>query len=205
MERGIEKNQQELVETRSKGSKESKGRRELIINVWERCMQNRSEEMRKGYFNIKKDRAGNESKIWIPDAREKYINSVITFDIGTKSFHDEKYKKAKEEIIKKASDCFKRWGYKTFKIQRKPKEGYYNQFQYYKKMTGEILMPEIGENGAFIEDISSDGKKYMKDWSVMYHNYMQSLVLIYDEMFEELILLLHRENYLLGETYGDIE
>jgi len=193
----------ELVEVRAKGSKTSKGRKELIINAWEKCMQTRSEEMRKGYFNFKKDRMGNESKTWIPDAREKYINSVIAFDIGTTSIHDSKYLMAKINIMKDAEKCFNKWGWKTFKIKRTPIPQSYNQYQYVKEDDGKIIMPEVGDKGAFVEDIEPNGNIYMRDWSAMCHNYMQSLVLIYDELFAELVLLLHRENYLIGETYKD--
>jgi len=193
----------ELVEVRARGSKSSKGRTELIINAWEKCMLTRSEEMRKGYFNFKKDRVGNETKTWIPDAREKYINSVIAFDIGTTSIHDEKYTNARKEIMKNANECFNHWGWKTFKLLKTPLQNSYNQYQYTKKYDGKIIMPEIGDSGAFVEEVTPDGKIYMKDWGDMCHNYMQSLVLIYDKLFAELVMLLHRENYLVGESYSD--
>ena len=48
----------------------------LLMNALKECSKARSEEMRDGYYNMKFDRLGNAHRVWIPDARDKFIQTV---------------------------------------------------------------------------------------------------------------------------------
>ncbi len=48
----------------------------LLMSALKRVSENRSKEMRDGYYNTKFDRMGNAHKVWIPDSRAEFIESV---------------------------------------------------------------------------------------------------------------------------------
>ena len=48
----------------------------LLMAALKRVSENRSKEMRDGYYNTKFDRMGNAHKVWIPDSRAEFIESV---------------------------------------------------------------------------------------------------------------------------------
>jgi len=84
----------------------------LVMSALRKAMENRSKEMRDGYYNTKFDRLGNAHKVYIPDSRQEFIESVEAllmvqkrdFDPAIngklnriKQKLDEKYKKYCEE------------------------------------------------------------------------------------------------------------
>ena len=48
----------------------------LVMSALKKARENRSQEMRDGYYNIKFDKFGNAHKVWIPDSRQVFIESV---------------------------------------------------------------------------------------------------------------------------------
>lgn len=48
----------------------------LLMSALKRASENRAKEMRDGYYNTKFDRLGNAHKVWVPDSREEFIESV---------------------------------------------------------------------------------------------------------------------------------
>jgi len=48
----------------------------LVMSALRKVMENRSKEMRDGYWNTKFDKFGNAHKVWIPDSRQEFIESV---------------------------------------------------------------------------------------------------------------------------------
>jgi len=179
---------------------EGKTKKQLIMETWNKCNEAGAKEMKRGYYNTKFDRTGNPHKVWVEDTRETYINSVITFDDNMVDSYDEKYRKQKKEIKKKLKDTFDKYGWKEFKVIKRPIDGVHNGFEYVKKNTGIIIMPEPSDGGIIVNDIDSNGKWVKIDWSNRYHQYMQELVLIYRELFRELIKLYGREEGLVGDS-----
>lgn len=51
----------------------------LLMIAMKKCIENGAKEMREGYWNIKSDKFGNLNKVWIPDSRKQFIESVKTF------------------------------------------------------------------------------------------------------------------------------
>lgn len=48
----------------------------LVMSSLRTVMENRSREMRDGYYNTKFDKLGNAHQVWVPDSREVFIESV---------------------------------------------------------------------------------------------------------------------------------
>ena len=182
--------------TGSKGGEISKA--DLVTQAWQRAVENRSKEMRKGYFNIKTDKMGNKQRTWIPDAREQYINSVIALDILLTADYSSNYKEARKNILEKADNSFKKWGWRlyTTKIVKVTERGYETE-KHIKVFTGEIVMPEPNQETGKVSayGIGSNGKTASFDWSNNYHQYMQSLVYVYDELLAEISNLLKQVKY----------
>ena len=178
---------------------EGKTKKQLIMEAWNRCNESGAKEMKRGYYNTKFDKMGNPHKVWVEDTRETYINSVTTFDDNMADNYDDKYKKKKEEIGEKLKKIFNKYGWKEFKIKKESIKDVYNGFIYAKEYTGIIIMPEPSDGGIFVNDMNSDGRQIKVDWSNSYHQYMQELILIYRELFRELIKLYGREEGLVED------
>ena len=72
----------------------------LVMSALKQCKDKRSQEMRDGYFNIKFDRTGNAHKIWIPDSRQEFIESVEALMM----IQERDYDKVAEDNIKVLRD-----------------------------------------------------------------------------------------------------
>lgn len=55
---------------------ESYSHSQLVMSALKDCKNNRAKEMRDGYWNIKFDRMGNAHRVWMPDSRQEFIESV---------------------------------------------------------------------------------------------------------------------------------
>lgn len=169
---------------------------ELVTEAWRTCIRNRGQEMRRGYFNKKIDARGDVQKIWIPDTRELYINSVIALDILLTADYSEEYKKARKLILEKARNSFKKWGWKSYNIKLVKISDGYKREKYKKVYTGEVVMPEPNQEGInLVYGINADGKRIPFDWSNNHHQYMQSLVYVYDELLSKIADLLKKLKY----------
>jgi len=62
----------------------------LVMDALKKCEDTSSEEMRKGYWNSKRDKLGNYVSVWNPDAREKFFESIETLKmVVSRDFDDE--------------------------------------------------------------------------------------------------------------------
>ncbi len=177
--------------------KELSPEKQIIFECWKRCAEAESQELTSGYWNVKFDKLGNAHKVWVSDTRKILINCIKALDRSiAKSNKDKQFNDAKEEIRKECDECFKRFGFPLFKVKKTLDEDseYEDIYKYSKEYTGEYSMPQItpSTDKALVVDIDEDGKRYERDWTNNYENYMDSLVLIYGKLQEELIELLHR-------------
>ena len=73
----------------------------LVMAALKDCKDKRSKEMRDGYWNTKFDKLGNAHRVWVPDSRLEFIESVESLMmIQERDFDDEAEKeinKIKEE------------------------------------------------------------------------------------------------------------
>ena len=183
-------------------NQEGLSKTDLVMEAWKTCMNNRSQEMKRGYFNVREDKQGNIQKTWIPDTRSLYFSSVDSFDLMLTADFDEEYKTAKEDFIKKASEVFETYGFKEFKSKQvKCNSGGYERIKWVKELTGTISMPEPAtepdkKTGSYtkVSDLRN-GKMATISWDINYHQYMQELIPIYDKLYSEIIVFLKRKKY----------
>ena len=72
----------------------------LVMSALKKAMDNRSKEMRDGYYNTKFDRVGNAHKVWIPDSRQEFIESVESLRMIQKRDFDSIINKKLNDIRK---------------------------------------------------------------------------------------------------------
>ena len=106
----------------------------LVMSALRKAIENRAKEMRDGYWNTKFDKFGNAHKIWIPDSRQEFIESVESLMMVEERDFDEPIitaiKKIKEDLTKKFKEYCekekKEWEGLNYKIKGKlNSEGYY--------------------------------------------------------------------------------
>jgi hypothetical protein len=73
----------------------------LVMKAMSKCIEAGGKEMRTGYWNIKSDKFGNQNKVYIPDARMEFIESINTLLMLVESQAD---KNAEEDLKKIEAD-----------------------------------------------------------------------------------------------------
>lgn len=92
-----------------KGEKDQKFSHQfLVMKILNKCMEAGAKEMRSGYWNIKSDKFGNVNKIYVPDSRKEFIETVKTaMDTMSRDF-DKQMEEAVSKVNKKLKEEYKR-------------------------------------------------------------------------------------------------
>ena len=175
---------EDILESAEYSSKSDLSKAEKVANQIERCSENRSKEMREGYFNY--DKLGN--KVTIPDSRKEWVSSVTALklllapEIERGKFKDEDYIKKEKELVKK-------WGVEIRK--------------------GIIVIPLLDEDfptefKVMKKDGSSTGQMRTNmikgKFNSNFHRYWNDMVKLYDEIYAALNVLVDQCNYFKQEV-----
>ena len=162
-------------------SKSELSKAETVKNQVERCNINRSKEMREGYNNY--DKYGN--KIHIPDARQEFVNSVITLKtilkpeiLRNEDVFNEKY------YIDKEKELVNRWGvfYDDNDNKRIPRLD--------EKFIDKKQLIRRGISSGQIVPIETKGM-----YNNNFHNYWDDMVFLYTEIYSKLHILIDKCEY----------
>ena len=172
------------LESAEYSSKSDLSKAEKVANQISTCSENRSKEMREGYFNY--DKLGN--KVTIPDSRKEWVSSVIALRLlltpeiqrGKIKFgiYDEKEKKL----------------VKHYGIEITP---------------GKKVIPLLDERfpiefKVMKKDGSSTGKIKIEmvkgKFNSNFHRYWDDMVKLYDKIYAELNVLVDQCNYFKQEV-----
>lgn len=77
---------------------ESYSHSSLVMTALKKVRDNRSKEMRDGYYNTKFDKFGNAHKVWIPDSRQEFIESVESLKMIQERDYDDEVEQRLFEI-----------------------------------------------------------------------------------------------------------
>lgn len=166
----------------------------VIEEATSKCFQLRSKEMRAGYFNTKITKEGLPIKMWVEDSRKSYCSAVIALKnlMNPEIMYDQSQEgqtlKYKDVNLK---EPFEKYAYAPFK--KKIVDG---KVKYY---TGdEKFMPEVDATVQMLQ-IYPDGQEKLIDspakWNNNVQRYWDEMVELCDEMFKELMNVIHRLNY----------
>jgi len=177
----------------------------LIMRRLDYCGMARAAEMREGYWNEKLDRDGNIARSYVEDARKNYISSVESLKtlLASEILSDFKNKfKRTENESNKFVDFLKQFEGRKKKIF----DSYaYHELRYISngkwKPTGRVYMPSPGESlptsysrgqGSFYNPKPVEIEYIKGTWDSRVNNYWNEMVILYDELLAELILLIAR-------------
>lgn len=81
----------------------------LVMKTLKRAIDNRSKEMKDGYYNTKFDRMGNAHKVWNPDTRDEFIESVESLMMIQERDYDDDAEKDIEKVKEELNKTYKRY------------------------------------------------------------------------------------------------
>lgn len=150
----------------------------------------RAKEMKKGYFNFKYLPDGNELKMWVPDTRREYVSAVkaLLILLTPELMNYKDLAKQVAELKLKEKAAFDLFAYR---------EKYFNADNQVEE-TKITFMPEA-DTEVIIETGKNQYKKILGAWDLKVEHYWNTLVNIYDEIFEQLSVLMHSNNYFKGK------
>ncbi len=173
-----------------------------------RCVTLRAKEMKKGYYNTTFSKEGLPLKQWIEDSRKAYCSAVQALKVlmmpeilieqkdetGDKKDKDKVTKKKQTRIfskVKTIKDSFKDYAY--YILEQKVIDG---KIKYVK--TGKYYMPDV-DSIVQVRKIFPDGTEQLMHmngfWNNQVNAYWDNMVILNDELFEQLIMVVHRLNY----------
>ena len=176
---------EDILESAEYSSKSDLSKAEKVANQIERCSENRSKEMREGYFNY--DKLGN--KITIPDSRKEWVSSVTALKLllapeisRSKVFKNEDY-------VNKEINLVKKWGVDInagIKVIPLLDEHFPIDFK---------VMKKDGSSTGQIKTNMIKGK-----YNSNFHRFWDDMVKLYDEIYAHLNILVDQCNYFKQEV-----
>lgn len=165
----------------------------IIEEAVRKCMEARCTEMRDGYFNTKLDKNGSPIKTWIPDSRKIFISCVDTLlclmrpEIKRDEYFTKYYDKKFDKKMEKVFDHFK---YESRKLSEN------GDGEVVWKKTGMEFIPNI-DASCVVRD-ADNPKTFIRVkgiWNEKVNQYYDQILPIYDEVFEQLNIVIDRLNY----------
>jgi len=80
---------------------------QLVMISMRKCIDAGSKEMREGYYNEKSDRMGNTARIYVPDTRKEFIESVKTLKMTMSDDLDAEAEKNIKEFLEALDKKYK--------------------------------------------------------------------------------------------------
>lgn len=166
----------------------------VVQECVQRCLMERSKEMKAGYFNFKIDQSGIPQKTWVPDSREVYNSCVEALKklLSPEIKQNENYKKVQKKVEEKIETLFKKYCYEELELKLN------EQRRVTYKKTGFKYIPLKGEK-LMVVQLSSDGRLIAKEliggWDRKVDFYLDELVKLNDELFGAMNELIDSMNY----------
>lgn len=161
----------------------------LAMEAVKACIVARATEMKQGFWNNRIDKQGNAIRVWMPDQRKIFINSVIALQnlLSAECHDDEIYNKffngdeKKEKVVSmkdKLDNVFKKYAYSMFEFDSTT-GGW--------KRTNQMFMPQIDEE--LLVPSPQEPRVLINvkgGWDFKVNAYYDELLPLYDEIFKEL-------------------
>lgn len=173
----------------------------VVMETVKKCIDARAKEMTKGYYNTTITKDGLPIKMWIEDSRKVYVSCVTALRklLIPEILEDEKYKSTKEgetkpleKIDKKMKEKKKAHSYTFLEVDSSVKHK-----RIFKK-TDKKFMPEI-DAVVEVRRIFPDGNESLDSvpgyWDPHVNAYWDNMVELNDDLFEQLMRVIHRKNY----------
>ncbi len=164
----------------------------VVQEAVSKCIENRSQEMKAGYFNESADKNGNKVKTWIKDTRKIFISSVeaLRHLLYPECSRDTKYMKQEKTYLEKAKEIKETYSYEEWKIKETQGRCKYEKTgrKYMPEIDDTLPLPVVKKSQTYIERIPGG-------WNTYINLYYDELIHIYDKLFAELNYVIDRLNY----------
>ncbi len=208
MEEGDNSNDDGWMDSGSEYSPKSEFSKPRVVEeAVTRCVTLRAKEMKKGYYNTTFSKEGLPLKQWIEDSRKAYCSSVHSLktlmmpeilieqkDETDKDKGTDKSKKSKTKIfskLTKINELFKQYAYYILEQKIKDEKTIYVK-------TNKYYMPDV-DSIIQVRKIFPNGNEQLIPmngfWNSQVNAYWDNMVVLNDELFEQLIMVIHRLNY----------
>lgn len=208
MEEGDNSNDDGWMDSGSEYSPKSEFSKPRVVEeAVTRCVTLRAKEMKKGYYNTTFSKEGLPLKQWIEDSRKAYCSSVQSLktlmmpeilieqkDETDKDKGTDKSKKSKTKIfskLTKINELFKQYAYYILEQKIKDEKTIYVK-------TNKYYMPDV-DSIIQVRKIFPNGNEQLIPmngfWNSQVNAYWDNMVVLNDELFEQLIMVIHRLNY----------
>lgn len=172
----------------------------LTYKAFERCIESRAKEMKKGYYNTTVTKDGLPIRSWVEDSRKVYCSAVqaLMMTLAPELIGDEFFYKDKDEDGKEIeknrfdfTNIEKRHRYKIY-------ESYDDDGKTKYKVSDKSYMPEV-DAIVDIRNILPDGSERLHPtpgaWNKHVDCYWNEMVGECDKLYRELMRVIHRINY----------
>ena len=185
----------ELLDEDSEYSRKSEfSKASIVQSQVMKCNELRSKEMCEGHTLRTLDVQGNMKLIDIPDTRQPYIGSVIALKsiLAPEIRRNEIIKESIKECTKKIKDLHDQYKYRELKLKEINGELklIYSGREYIPKK-GAVLVSNIKKSkSSGIKEIKVEGL-----WDNQINAYWDEMVILHDELFEIINILIDSNNY----------
>lgn len=164
---------------------------EVVKAQVHKCNEIRSKEMRPGYFNY--DSKGN--RIYVPDARREWVSAVRALAqlLSPEIKRSTKCQKEQAKLIEGELKAFDNWAIYPSVVRK-------NHVYFDEK--GKKFIPELDYVAPVTQRTSKGGSSTMLSicyvpgyFNNQFHGYWNELVLLYDEWYGQLNILIDENNY----------
>ncbi len=179
----------------------SKG--EVVKQQVVKCNQVRSKEMKPGYFNYTPE----GQKIYVPDSRKEWVSAVRALKslLSAEIHEDKEVKKRIKKIEEKEKKLFKKYAYVP-RIKKWVSKGGEERAVWVKQENAAPYIPEVDAPLPTDDPDAPESASMVRMrgiWNEYVRMYWNEMVSIYDELFEVLNILIHKNNYFKQKaSYG---
>jgi hypothetical protein len=175
-------------------SKSEFSKAEVVEQAVIKCVEARGQEMKPGYYNTFIDKLGMIEKVWIADARDKFMSCVDALRglLSPEIQRDKVYAADEEKIYNQLKEITAKYEYEERTIAVKDDKVVYNK-------TGRKYIPLI-DALVVIERVDQRTRRVIGEplrggWNDYVHAYKDECVFIYDQLFAALNDLVDRLQY----------
>ena len=165
----------------------------LIYKAFEKCIESRAKEMRKGYYNTTVTKDGLPIRSWVEDTRKVYCSAVhaLRLSLAPELKEDNEF----NEDDYRFNDITSNHSYHIYEVYSQDNKNKYRK-------TDKHFMPEV-DAIVQVRTILPDGNETLVPtpgyWNKYIDSYWNHTLMECDKLYNDLMEVIHRLGYFKGE------
>ena len=188
---GEEDDEDDIFETPEYSPKSEFSKPKKVEEAVTNCINARGKEMCKGFWNTKLTKDGSPIRTWVEDSRKVFIGTVIALRnlLAPEISRDKNFKKFEENFNTSKQTLFTNYSYTEKQLERTGEGKKWVSTK--RKMIPEIDAIIVHPNPTN----QSSAKETRGYWNLYTNAYYDELLLLYDEVFAQVNILIDSLNY----------